>query len=854
MADGDLTTLGAAELSLSDYLSIMFRQRWILLGGLLATLVAAGLWTILTPAQYESTSSVVLRTSFNQSVFPSVGATQNQQFLRQPAAELEYANSTAFAAIANEGLPASVHVSPRYDNDAENRSSQLEFVAVSTDPLEAQIGANQWAMAYLNRRAQGVANDIDATIAGIEVQVDDLEAQKREILEPLAPIEQALLTETDSDTISRLTTQRLSLRESLSDDLLPVELQLRTLVTDLSKMRIAAGFAVDPEISARLSIEPGVGRQIAPNVAQNMSLAAVLGLLLGFGAALLSESFRSVVNSAADLQSIAPSIDVLAELPEFPKDTGNPLALANQVGSPYAESLERIVNVLLYARVQNPQKRLRVVISSALPSEGKTTVATHVAMRLGFTNADTVLIDADLRRPAVHKAMQLDRGQRLGLNRLLHESRPLAPELIPLAGTTVRVLAAGLATNDAAALLRESFGPAIDAMPADYDIMLIDAPPVLVVTDAEVLAESADGMILVVRAGETAKAKLAETVRRISSSGTPLLGFVLVAADARSFGRTYSYDYHAPDAPMTPAPAPARAMTSTDRPAGEPTAPSVSVNGSDGHGTQPPALVPEWSGASTTSAASTSNSAAEWSGIRVLHADREALIVTDDALPLSELAAAFASAMPTANVAVGVMRIGEGAGMVWCDPQQRDEDPFAPDLIVNIDSAGRDTKPRSVHPGAITTRLVRSVDSLDPHGLFAVGSLAARPAGFQLSLSAEIDQTAEALGDLFDQPVSAPRRVRRLPLKVRGSEVGHGALVQAIQVDDRVVLYNSDRHAVSLLGIAASNWWSAIDGETPPTKIDPSMSPEKVKQLVDRLVAKGFLELPEAGRAFSGGI
>jgi capsular exopolysaccharide synthesis family protein len=534
---------GTHDLALKDYLAIFNRNRRPLLGVFVAVLGIALAWTLLTPAQYQSTASVVLRTQTNQQLFPSISASQTAQFNRQPEAELEYISSTAFVSQAAAQAPESATVKPRYD-DSTNRSSIIEFVATSRDPVDAQQAAKSWAEFYLDVRSASVAEGITSTIEENEAIVSNLEAEKAEVLLPLKPIEDALLTETDSDTISRLTTQRLSLLQALEDQLLPVNLQIRELGQDLSRLRIASTLAMRPEVSARISTEAPLGTQYSPNLMRNMSLAAIVGVLLAAGAALLYESLRNVITSPSDLEAIAPSIPVLTQLPAFPKGTNEPLHLAARTGSQYAEALERGVSALLFQRIDLPNQRMRVLITSAMPTEGKTTVASHLAARLGLTTANTMLIGADLRRPELHNVLSLDHfGD--GLGELLHQGLPLAPHFVePAELPGVRVLVAGAATDDAASLLRESFRPAIDGLPQDYDILLVDAPPVLAVTDSEVMVGAVDTVIVVVRAGKTTRGQLKEALQRLFFSGARIGGFILVGTTsntAGSYSSSYSY-------------------------------------------------------------------------------------------------------------------------------------------------------------------------------------------------------------------------------------------------------------------------------------------------------------------------
>jgi len=523
---------------------MLLRHKLLFTAVFFSVLLCAGVWTFLTPSEYRSTAAVVVRTNTNQQLFPSVGTSQRSQFIRQPAAELEFASSTFFASEANEGVAPMASVRPNYDDsDTVNRSSQIEFIALAPDPIDAQEAAAAWAEHYLETRAQNDIAEVDATIEGLEAQIADLELEKAELLAPIKPIDDALLVETDADVISRLTTQRLSLRQSLEDELLPISLQLRTLSQDLSNLRIASGYVRRDDNSARLAIEAPLGRQVAPQVERNLVLGAVLGVMTAVGLVLAYESYRGVINVASDLESLAPGTPVLSRLPAFPRGTDAPLALAAEAGSTYAQALERIVSTLLYRRVLLPGEQMSVLFTSAVPGEGKTTVASHLAMRLAATPTETIVVDADLRRPDIHTSFGFDQPKP-GLSHLLQDGASLAPHLRRIQRLPrIRVLSAGAATDDAASLLRQAFGPALASLPADYDLLLIDAPPVLAVTDAEVMSRSVDGVVLIVRSGKTTRSQLSETLRKLSEAHATVIGFVLVAAVSNA-ANGYSNSYH----------------------------------------------------------------------------------------------------------------------------------------------------------------------------------------------------------------------------------------------------------------------------------------------------------------------
>ena len=537
------------ELTLRDYLRLLRRQRW-LVGAIFVAVVAAALgYTLLTPAQYQSTSSVLVRTLQNNQVFPTVGQSQFQQFIRTPAGEFAFVSSTSFQAEANQRAGGAATVTPLYDTNADLASVEsqvISFRATAADAIDAQNAAQVWAELYIERRAESSALEIGAAIENISLQIERLEAEKAEILAPLAPIDNLLLSEDDPDIVARLTSQRLALQQSLDDELLPVRFQLRTLSDDLGRLEIAGGLADRSDISARINTAAGTGRQVAPQPMRNLALGAVLGALLGVGAGLLNDSLRVRLGGRDDVELVAPHLTVLAEIPPLPSDEATAEQRSRRMAH-YGAEVERVVSSVAYQAAHldptDPHSCLRVMVTSARLGEGKSTLVQQLAHRLTESHIDTVVLDADLRRPVLHNRFGIaNRGE--GFRDLLGTSAPLEPHLVPIPDVPrLRLLPAGPATDAAAPLLRRSFSTAIDSMRHHSGVLVVDSPPVLAVTDAEIMANSVDHIVIAVRANVTTRNELAQTIERLASTRASILGIVLVGVEPADGNNGYGYGY-----------------------------------------------------------------------------------------------------------------------------------------------------------------------------------------------------------------------------------------------------------------------------------------------------------------------
>src|SRR6266481_1412955 len=228
--------------------------------------------------------------------------------------------------------------------------------------------------------------------------------------------------------------------------------------------------------------------------------------------------------------------------------TGTPTALVTETApkSPAAEAYRTLRTNIQFAGLDRPCRT--IVITSATPTEGKTTTAANFAVVCAQAGSRVCLVDADLRKPALHRVFGVD-NQR-GLTTAILESKTLADVAAPtrVAGLSV-VVSGPLPPNQVELAASQRMRDLLEAGARDFDLILCDTPPVLSVSDAVALAARSDGVILVVRAGgvsTTAVRRAAEQIRAVKGR---ILGVLLNAVDMRRDGYYADYQryYHAYD-------------------------------------------------------------------------------------------------------------------------------------------------------------------------------------------------------------------------------------------------------------------------------------------------------------------
>ncbi len=292
-----------------------------------------------------------------------------------------------------------------------------------------------------------------------------------------------------------------------------------------------------------------------PNIPRNLGFGFVLGLTSGIGLAFLLEGIDNTVRTPEQAQAIS----TLPSLGMIPLGSRNNLesssrsltvARSKEVvelitqsrpQSQMSEAYRALRTSLLLTSVGAPPKL--ILITSALPQEGKTTTSINTATVLAQKGTRVLLIDADLRRPSIHKTLGL--GPRIGLSNVLTGGAtvqeatfrsPILPNLF--------ILPAGTPPPNPAELLASSQMAEILTLLRDqYDHIVMDTPPTLSVTDAVVLSPCADAVVLVIRCGQTTKPALRRSREILSQVNARVSGVLLNAVDLTSPDYYYYYEY-----------------------------------------------------------------------------------------------------------------------------------------------------------------------------------------------------------------------------------------------------------------------------------------------------------------------
>ncbi|MEP0870311.1 polysaccharide biosynthesis tyrosine autokinase [Trichocoleus desertorum AS-A10] len=274
-----------------------------------------------------------------------------------------------------------------------------------------------------------------------------------------------------------------------------------------------------------------LGTQIGPSLKQNLLLGAVAGLILGSVAAFVREGIDDAVHSSDELEKQV-AVPLLGLIPAVPRSGFSepmlnlsfrktpalaPATLQVVDWPPFRESLDLIYKNIQLLNSTFPFSSL--VVTSALSGEGKSTLALGLAMSAARLHQRVLLIDADLRRPSLHKQLNLPNEQ--GLSTLLASDRPITEEhsyIQPaIAYSNISILTAGPTPADPAKLLSSRrMAELISTFEESYDLVLLDAPPVLGIVDAILTASFCSGVLMVGRMGQVTRSELTQATNMLS--------------------------------------------------------------------------------------------------------------------------------------------------------------------------------------------------------------------------------------------------------------------------------------------------------------------------------------------------
>ncbi len=463
------------------------------------------------------------------------------------------------------------HALTMVESDRSSKQANFESIQSVTPELSAAVPAN--SQIYKLRQQQ---TDLKAQYAQAMAQFGDqypkavaIANQLKELQSAIAEENKRIATQVESDyKIARSREKSLNYifeqQKQTAIDLSERSVEYRILERDANSYRdlyesltktLKQAEVLASLQSSNISVvdEPVVpSHPSRPNIPRNLAVGLVLGLACGIAAAFITEMMDNRVYRPEEI-SVLADLPVLVSVPFYaaPLQEGNQsskqlesessqrvgLVASRQPRSQLAEAYRALRTAILLSSSGSPPRL--ILVTSGVPQEGKSTTSLNLATVLSQRGTRVLLVDADLRRPSIHKILGM--RSEYGLSTVLTGASILKDVVLPTGVPNLDVLPAGPIPPAPSELLgSESMKEVLGQCARDYEFVILDAPPVLSVTDAVILSTEVDAVIYVVRAGWTTKHCVRRSREVLSGVGARVLGIV-VNALSTTFADSYYY-------------------------------------------------------------------------------------------------------------------------------------------------------------------------------------------------------------------------------------------------------------------------------------------------------------------------
>ncbi|MGB4779389.1 polysaccharide biosynthesis tyrosine autokinase [Microbacterium sp.] len=396
----------------------------------------------------------------------------------------------------------------------------------ATDLAQSTAYARQAVTSFVHVIPTAIVLDPVNTELALDVPISDLADQ----ISASAPVNaQTMEIAVDDQDPSRAAQIANAVAHSFAT-VVSTELERPTGTDVDSKVR------VEVTSPARVPTEPS-----SPNTGLSITLGLLVGLAVGLGLAVLRSMLDTRVRSVADVEETV-SVPTLGTIAFDPDAATRPLVVQAVPRDPRSEAFRRLRTNLRF--VDRGSGTVPVfVITSAAPAEGKSTTAANTALAIAETGARVALVDADLRKPRLAANFAVEGGA--GLSDVLVGRARLSDVVQQWGLAKLFLLPAGpIPPNPAELLGSAAMARTLAELRAAFDVVVIDAPPLLAVTDAALVARQATGAILVVASGSTRKPQVIDALKTLETIGAPVLGTVLTKIPTSGVDG-YGYGYYA---------------------------------------------------------------------------------------------------------------------------------------------------------------------------------------------------------------------------------------------------------------------------------------------------------------------
>jgi capsular exopolysaccharide synthesis family protein len=516
-------------MELRHYFALARKWLWlVVLGGILGA-GSAFVYSRLSTPIYQSTITLMISQGagvvqdYSSLLASQRAATTYTEQLKSPTVLLQALKELGISA-EEENLGIGVSVQPVRD------TSLLRLSVTDTDPARAQAIATQIAKVFndqLNaaqmQRYRAIQEDLDQQIAEVRKKIDETQKALAPLGDPNDP--------KSASAPEFVRTERARLQMELTT----LQAQYSVLLQNANNTRLTASRyndVISVATPADLPLYP-----VSPRTLQNTLLGLAVGVMLAAGIAFLIEYLDDSLKSSEDVSRVL-ELSTIGNVARFPKNIKNPLVVLDAPRAPYAEAYRNLRTNLQFSLAVDSANAL--VVSSAEPGEGKTTTVANLAVAMAQMGKRVILVDTDLRRPSLHQLFHVPPEP--GLTDVFLQTQTVSQVIRETGQPGLHLLTCGkIPPNPAELLASVWMDQLIEALGKQYDVLLFDAPPILPVTDAVLLAAKTKHLLWVVFAGKTRADALRRAREALAQVDAKIVGVVL---NRMASGRGYGYYYY----------------------------------------------------------------------------------------------------------------------------------------------------------------------------------------------------------------------------------------------------------------------------------------------------------------------
>jgi len=498
------------DLDLRHYLHVLRRRYSIVV---LVTVLAVGavLAFDFVSTRIYAASADVLLTDTQQNTLFSNGGISPPDPVRRVDTQVTVMESHPIAGTVNHRLGADAGKVSSVSVAGVGQTDVIEVTVESPNPGVAKRAADLYAQTYVTTRRAQQVDSLHTAASQVQNKLTQIQAQINAL--PAGPQRDALTS------------------------------QYGTFKSQLDQTQVNAAIqSGDAQVVANAVVPSS---PVKPQPIRDTLLAGVLGLLLGVGFAFLTEYLDDKIKTTDDVGRYGRGLTVLVEVPAVSGWRDRKTTRVVSIQDSNASAAEAYRSLRTSLQIISLRREIQsILVTSSMASEGKTTTAVNLAVTMARAGRRVVLVDLDWRRPRLHQFFGLNWEP--GVTSVLVGDAPLSKTMHPIAVgggvPAVRVLTAGpIPPNPAELMGTTRILELLESLQSSADLVIIDSPPLVPVTDALVLAGRVDGVLVVVGAGQPRRRDLGRAVDLLEQAEAPILGAVLNATTAHYHGYGYGY-------------------------------------------------------------------------------------------------------------------------------------------------------------------------------------------------------------------------------------------------------------------------------------------------------------------------